>query len=255
MSVRPVHVAAVLMVVGLIVVLFVVSRIAPAPDRSLVRVQQAGELTVGVDPSYPPFEVDNGEGQLVGFDIDLINELARRMGVKARFVSIDFGGIYDALGVAKFDVIVGGISPSTDDDRQFAFTRSYFDDGLVVVAGPPTLGNVLGIESGSDADLALPTLRNKLTEYSFQRFDDQDLIRNAISRQSLRGAIVDRVTASQWSRDLGNLTVSQDNLTSVPYVIEGRRGDSKLLQALDRALQSMLDDGFIATLDGKWLRS
>src|SRR5438128_1557944 len=102
-------------------------------DLSHVRVQRAGELVVGLDPSYPPFEVVNGQGQVDGYDVDLTRELARRLGVQARLVAIDFGGIYDALDVEKCDVIVGGVAPLPEYDTAVYYTQPYYDDGLVVV--------------------------------------------------------------------------------------------------------------------------
>jgi ABC-type amino acid transport substrate-binding protein len=230
-------------------------RSAPGKDLSLIRVQQSGVLTIGLDPSYPPFEFVNGSGELAGFDVDLAYELGRRLDVKAQLVAVDFGGIYDALDVGRFDLILGGVTAAPDEEPGVRYTRPYFDDGLVVVAGSISTGNALGIESGSDADLALQQLREKLTEFTFRPFDDQDQIHAAIVAHALRGAVVDRVTASLWSRDATELTIYRPDLTSVPYVIAARRGDGALLQAVDRALQTMLADGFVTSLSRKWLQS
>jgi polar amino acid transport system substrate-binding protein len=249
--------SAVGIVAGLTIalLLFVLFRTSSSQDLSLSRVRQAGALTIGLDPSYPPFEVLNGVGQLDGFDVELANELGRRLGVRARLVSVDFGGIYDALDVGKLDLIVGGVTNAPDEDRRVSYTRPYFDDGLVLVSGSPSSGSMLGIESGSDADLDLATLRAKLADFTFRPFDDQEQIRAAIESHALRGAVVDRVTASLWARDSHELTVGRSNLTSVPYVIGGRRGDGELLHAVDHALQAMLADGFVASLEQKWLHA
>jgi polar amino acid transport system substrate-binding protein len=241
--------------IAITTVVVVVTRVSTARDLSLVHVQQAGEVVVGLDPSYPPFAVDNVKGEVDGLDVELTNELSRRLGVKARLVTVDFGGIYDALNVGKFDLIVGGVTESPDEEKRVAYSRPYFDDGLVVVAGPESSGKALGIENGSDADLALASLSDKLSGYSFRPYDDQDQIHAAIVNHSLRGAIVDRVTAAEWAGEARDLTVSPVNLTSVPYVIGARRGDGALLGAVDRALQSMIDDGFVAGLERKWLRT
>jgi ABC-type amino acid transport substrate-binding protein len=234
---------------------FFLLRGAPGRDLSLIRVQRAGTLTIGLDPSYPPFEVVNGSGELAGFDVELAYELGRRLGVKSHLVAADFGSIYDALDVGKFDLILGSVTAAPDEELRLSYTRPYFDDGLVVVAGPVSAGNALGIESGSDADLDLQQLREKLSDFTFKPFDDQDQIRAQIQAHALRGAIVDRVTAAFWARDARDLTVGSAILTSEPYVIAGRRGDGALLQAVDRALQTMLADGFVTALEQKWLRS
>ena len=79
-------------------------------------------MTVGLDPSYAPFEVVDGQGNLDGFDVDLTRAVAERLGVKASLVSIDFGGIYDALEVGKFDVIILGLGDNSHTASLFPHT-------------------------------------------------------------------------------------------------------------------------------------
>jgi polar amino acid transport system substrate-binding protein len=226
----------------------------PGVDRSLQRVQQAGVLVVGLDPSYPPFEVVNGQGQLAGYDIDLATELARRLGVRVQFVSVDFGGIFDALQVAKFDVMLGGVSPSSDDAKTVGWSVPYFDDGLVLVENRNAPGKVVGYESGSDADLDQDQLRRDLPAYHLQQFDDQDQIHALLAKGAVRGAIVDAVTGITWSREDSALAVTTKPMTSVPYVVATRLGDQALLHAVDRALQSLKADGFTQRLQQQWLK-
>ncbi len=227
---------------------------APGPDRSLERVQRAGELVVGLDPSYPPFEVINGQGQLDGFDVGLTQELARRLGVTCRFVTIDFGGIFDALIVGRFDIIVGGISPFPEYARVVSYSRPYFDDGLILVENPEATGHTVGLESGSDADLAIDEIRPKLAGYDFRQFDEQDQIRAALEQKTVRGAIVDAVTGTTWARQHPGLILNPTRLTSVPFVVATRRGDRKLLGAVDAALDAMRRDGVLARLAERWLQ-
>jgi polar amino acid transport system substrate-binding protein len=226
----------------------------PKPDLSLQRVQDAGVLIVGLDPSYPPFEVVNGQGQLDGYDVELANELARRLGVKARLVSIDFGGIVDALTVGKLDVILGGVSPDAEYLDRIAYSQPYYDDGQVLVLSREATGNTIGVESGSDADLALDQLRPQLTAYQFAQYDDQDRIRAALGRQEVRGAIVDAVTAAAWAGQIPGVVVEPRRLTSVPYTVAARRGDRKLLAAVDEALRATIGDGINGRLGQKWLK-
>jgi ABC-type amino acid transport substrate-binding protein len=224
------------------------------PDLSLERVQKADQLVVGLDPSYPPFEVVNGQGQLDGLDVELSRELARRLGVKAQLVAIDYGSMFDALLVGKFDLVLGGVSPTPDYEKSLDYTHPYYDDGLVLVLQSDAPGNTIGIESGSDADLGLDQLKPKLTGFQTQPFDDQDQIQSSLQQRTLRGAIVDAVTGTQWAHQIKGVAVQPPLLTSTPYVIAARRGDQKLLKAVDAALASMLNDGYVAKLEAKWLQ-
>src|SRR6266487_1673066 len=69
----------------------------PKPDATWTRIQQEGVLKIGIDPSFPPFESDDGQGHLSGFDIALADKLAQKWGVKVQYVYSGFDGLYDAL--------------------------------------------------------------------------------------------------------------------------------------------------------------
>jgi ABC-type amino acid transport substrate-binding protein len=223
-----------------------------APDLSLERVQSAGTLVVGLDPSYPPFEVDTGQGQIVGFDVDVATEIAQRMGVRVRFVSIDFGSIFDALDVGKFDAIIGGVSPFPEYVKVVDYSIPYYDDGQVLVANPRAGSRIVGIESGSDADLDQDEIRPKLSGYQLRQFDDQTEIHDALAKRQLGGAIVDAVTGIEWAHGIPELVVQQQRLTTTPFVLAVRRSDQKLLRAIDAQIGAMQASGEIGRLERRW---
>ncbi|HEX5418301.1 MAG TPA: ABC transporter substrate-binding protein [Chloroflexota bacterium] len=224
------------------------------PDGSLERVTKRGTLIVGLDPSYAPFEVVNGQGQLDGYDVELSRELARRLGVKAQFVTVDFGSLFDTLTVDKVDTIVGGVSPFPEYAKTTTYSDPYFDAGQILVIQPAAPGSLLGIESGSDADLAQDELRKALPSYTFQQFDDQDQMRQQLADKKLRAAIVDAVTGTEWSRQIPGLQLRPARLTNTPFVYAFRRNDNLLRVTVDKALAAMARDGFIAQLNEKWLK-
>lgn len=226
----------------------------PAPDLSLERVRQARELVIGLDPSYPPFEVVNGQGQLDGFDIELSRAVAEGLGVKARFVTVDFGSIYDALEAHQFDVMLGGVTPTSDYLTMLNFSVPYYDDGLVLVLNQKAPGNVVGIENGSDADVDLDQIQPDLAGYQVQRFDDQDQIHDLLARSRLKGTIVDAATGEIWSREISGVVVRPARLTPNPYVIAARRDDAALLRAINQELTGLQRSGYVAGLDAKWLK-
>lgn len=250
---RPALAIAVLLVASVVAV-WILRPGRPPPDLSLQRVQQAGVLVVGLDPSYPPFEVDDGHGHLAGFDVDLANRVARGLGVSVRFVSIDFGSIFDALEVGKFDAIIGGISPGADDRKTIDYSVPYFDDGLVLLENPAVLPRSIGIESGSDADLYQDELRAKLSGYQFKQFDDQSEIRATLGQRTLRGAVLDAVTAEIWARQIPGLVVRPERLTTTPFVIAVRRADQRLLRAIDDQIVALQTTGQITRLQQEWFR-
>lgn len=244
-----------LVLVGIAVVLaaWIVASRPQAPDRSLERVRAAGVLVVGVDPSYPPFEVDDGRGHLAGFDVDLATRISQRLGVSVRFVSIDFGSMVDALEVGKLDAIIGGVSPFPEYARELGYSSSYFDDGLVLVTSAAGSHRVLGIESGSDADLNQDLLRQRVPGYRWQQYDDPEQIHGALAQGEIGAAIVDAATALRWARESTALIVHERRLISAPFVIAVRRSDQNLLKAIDAAIAALRASGDLSRLEQEWL--
>ena len=83
---------------------------APAkPDDTWTRIQNEHVLRIGIDPSSPPFVMDDGTGKLSGFDVALANEMANAWGVKIQYVYSGFDGLYDALNAKQFDLILSAL--------------------------------------------------------------------------------------------------------------------------------------------------
>lgn len=123
-------------------------------------VQRLKVLKAGNNFAYPPFSyIDNG--QQAGFDVDLGNEIAKRMGVRLEFEQIEFKGLIAALKSKRIDVILSAVTYSPERAAQITFSESYYDAGLgaaYLATRPITLpsdlpGKRIGVQSGSVADL------------------------------------------------------------------------------------------------------
>ena len=140
----------------LLIVLFVSSVAAliscsGSPD-ALERVLETGVLHVGMDASYPPFETVDGEGNLVGFDVDLARQLAARLGaahgtqVRVEFVAnLPYDGLYDALAAGRVDVVASALYVDPLRMDEVAYSTASFNAGQVLVVGGT-------LEDGSPAD-------------------------------------------------------------------------------------------------------
>ncbi len=231
-------------------------------DKSFQRIQSANELVVGIDPSYPPFENVNASGELAGYDVDLATELARRLGLRARFISLDIGSIHDGLIAKKFDVIVSSLPPLPEYAKRVAYSRPYFNAGQVLVLGPHAdtfnsvddlSGQRVGFESGSSAEVETRKLAARFPNLAFVSFTTVEAAQNSLRAGNLDVVVVDGVTALEWRAGWNELRVISEPLTVEPYVVAVRRVDGLLLKEIDRALVGMEQDGTLMVLRGKWL--
>src|SRR6266850_790199 len=114
-------------------------QIAAFGQSSLDRVRKSGELRVGTDATYPPFESAEG-GEFSGFDIDLANAIARELGVKARFINASFDGIFPALQNGIFDVVMSSVTITPERSASMLFSDPYYASGQLIAIRKGTPG-------------------------------------------------------------------------------------------------------------------
>ena len=132
-------------ILGLLVVL---AACAKRDERStLDQVLERGTLIVGTEPEFPPFESRNSDGEFVGFDMDMIRELAKDLGVKLRIEPMQFDSLPTALANGKIDLIASGMTAKEERAKSRSFTDTYFLTGLCLLVNVKA-----GIERPADVD-------------------------------------------------------------------------------------------------------
>lgn len=227
-------------------------------DPSLSRLQASGRLRVGLDPSYPPLENVDADGRLDGFDVDLAHELARRLGVKPEFVSLDAGGLFDAVVARRCDVAIG-VPPIREFLKDLRYSRPYLNAGqvLVVRAGlvkafGPEL--VVGVETGSGADLHSGALARRLGGPDLRRLASLEALQTALRSGQLDGVLVDAVAGHELVKSHPDLALGTEPLTTEPYVIAVHKHDARLLSEINSVLDVLESEGYLERLADKWLR-
>ena len=93
-----------------------------------------GSIRIGTDPTYPPFESKNAQGQLVGFDIDLANEICKRIHTQCTYVESDFDALIPSLKAKKIDAIISSLSITAKRQEEIAFSEKLYAANARLVA-------------------------------------------------------------------------------------------------------------------------
>ncbi len=228
----------------------------------LDRVLDSGMLRVAMDPSFPPFESVDAAGQIVGLDADLARAIADHLGVEAHTVTTGYDALYDALTADRADVIISALYPDPARSKDFAFTRPYFDAGLVLMTREESA-------IASEADLAgQPVACVFGTAGHMQVLQWQETLvppPTVVTVEApgdlaarLHGeavaAIVDHVSARMAASQDPGLRILTPPLIPEPYVIAVRGEDEALFEAIEGALQALQADGTLDALVERWLR-
>ena len=233
------------------------------PAGSLDDIRSTGVLRVAIDPSFPPFEAVDGNGQIVGLDADLAREIARRMGVEAHLVTTGYDALYDALTVNQADVIISALYPDPARSAGFEFSHPYFDAGQVLVtaegsdiSAPTDLAGrsvacVFGTEGHMQAlrwELSLDPPPTILT------VDDWTAAVTYLREGRADAVVIDRVSAQIAINTEGGLAMVGPPVVAEPYVIAARHEDADLIDAINGILQDMETDGELEALVDSWMR-
>ncbi len=232
----------------------------PAPLRTL----SPGTLRIGTYFVNPPFEyVSNG--QRIGFEVDLMNEIARRLSLQPVFVDTEWETILQEMQNGKYDCIVGGITITPERRRMLAWSTPYMTTTLSLVVDSrrsPQIRSMadfrtasVGVQAATtDYDIALKLQQQgrigSIKVYSFARIQDAmvDLAAGRIT------AVMKVYPVAAWlARQTAGLSiVAQVPDDPQPLGIGFAPDNPGLLAAVNRALADMDRDGSTARLAQKW---
>ncbi len=133
--------------------------VAPESDEVWARIQDSGEILVGVSADYPPFEFYTEDFQMDGYDIALIREIADRLGLRVKLQDQVFSGLGGALQLEQIDMAISALSVTPDREAVVDFSNVYYvgEDAIVghpdqdyKVNTPRDLANYfIGVQKGS----------------------------------------------------------------------------------------------------------
>lgn len=229
-------------------------------DETWARIHREGVMRVGLDPSFPPFEVDTG-GEIVGYDVDLARTLAERWGVDVQFIPISFDGLIDGLLAEQYDVIISAFPYDPRLTQDVAYSEPYFSAGQVLVvrngeeaiAGPDDLaGRRVAVEWGSGGDLEARRLADQLGNLDIVPLETPAAALDAVRTGQADAALVDAVSAYGYLGDHAGLQIAGTPLTGERYIIVVHPESRRLLEEIDTALADLREAGFFRELQAKW---
>ncbi|HLS53443.1 MAG TPA: transporter substrate-binding domain-containing protein [Tissierellaceae bacterium] len=103
-------------------------------EKTVEDIKEAGKIVLGTSADYPPFEFHaliDGKDEIVGFDIELANYIAEKLGVELEISDMDFDSLITALGAGRVDMVIAGMNP--DPEREANFTDIYYEANLAVL--------------------------------------------------------------------------------------------------------------------------
>lgn len=235
----------------------------PAEAKGDLETLQAGKLIVGSDTAFPPFESIEG-GEAVGFDIDLIKEIGKRVGEReVEIQSAVFDTIFTSLAARKFDVVISAVTIKDERKETVDFTDPYFkaDQSLSVredddsIEGVDTLsGKTVGVQAGTTGeDCAKNVLSDSVKDV--RSYDTAPDAFTDLTAGRVDVVLVDLPTAQQIVKQRTGVRVIQVIRTQEQYGIAVGKHNPELRVAINSALEEIKADGTYRKLFLKWFKT
>jgi polar amino acid transport system substrate-binding protein len=221
---------------------------------------QDRELVVASSATYTPFAFENKDKQIVGFDIDIVNAIAKQQHMKLRIVNTSFTSIFASLNNGDVDFVISGVTINEKRKQSFDFSQPYFDARqLIAVPKNSTVKSLkdldskkVSVVSGSTADDVMSREVGK-TSPNIRRFESTPLIISELASGGVDAAIGDNgVIAYRVSQNPGLKTVEDSNFPKEYYGIVVRKGDKALLDKINAGLAAIRADGTYNQIYKKW---
>ena len=232
------------------------------PANHLEAIKQEGKLVAGTSADYPPFESIDENGNMVGFDIDLINEIGKRMGVEVEIQDMPFDSLIAGVQEGKIDLSIAAFNYTEERDKTVDFTDAYYyaEDGFLVAedfAGEITVPEdaaqyKVGVQTGATADSwATENLLDAglMSEENLFRYERMDQAALDVKAGRIDILITDYIPAQALADELGGLkVVYHAEISTGPVNIIVPEGDVELTNALNEIIADLLEEGFIDEL-------
>ncbi len=231
-------------------------------STALDSIKKTGVLNWGSDPTFAPFEYIDKSNQPTGFDVELVNAIAKKLGATTKMTSGDFGGLLSAMEANKFDLVCAAVTITPGREKEVDFSIPYYraDMGIMfnpsknAITKPEDLeGKKVGVQTGTTGEISA----KKITGADVHSYPDIQLATLDLENGKIDAVVNDYPVCTAYASTHKNLKVidttkvAGEDLTQF-YGIAVRKGDAAFKKAIDTALRELVADGTYTALYKKY---
>lgn len=237
-------------------IIFLLTGCSGEDKSTMSKIEEKGEITYALTGAYPPFNYIDENGEVIGFDVDIANALAEKIGVKAKAITTQWDGIIGGLKSKRFDTIIGSMAITEERVKEISFTEPYYYDGAQFFAKADNNYNSIsdlkdgevGVVTGTTFHDELKGMDNIKEILQFES-DIENFIATADGRSD--GLVTSRFVGIQAPEEY-NLVPVGSLLYTEHIAIGLRKEDEELLNKLNKALEEIIADGTYEDISNHW---
>lgn len=222
------------------------------------QIMEEGVLTVGTEGTYPPFTFHDESGKLTGYDVEVVREVANRMGVEVKFEETQWDAMFSGLNAKRFDLIANqvGISDERKANYDFSIPYTYTSAVVVVPKGNNDITSFADL-NGKKSAQSLTSNYGKLAEDNGAElvaveglFQSIELIKQGRADVTTNDKLAVLDYIKKESEEDIKIVAEADEVTEIAFTFN--KGNEELVDAFNEQLEAMKEDGTLTKIAEEW---
>lgn len=208
---------------------------------------------VGTDAAYVPFESQNDKGEIVGFDIEVVQAVAKKAGIEVKFINTPWEGIFNSLNQGDRDLLVSAITITAERKQTMDFSTPYFDaQQLIAVKKDSKIAKFndlkklkVGVQNGTTGDEVVTKLQGKESP-NIKRFEATPLALKELEAGGVDAVVADNGVVEHYVNNNSGAqfkTITDASFSPEQYGLAVKKGNTELLEKLNKGLADIKTDG------------
>jgi polar amino acid transport system substrate-binding protein len=220
----------------------------------------AQRYVVGTNASFPPFEYVE-DGEIVGFDIDLVKEIAKLQGFEVEVRDISFDSLIPGLASGSLDMVAAGMTITADREKVIDFSDPYYSANQSVLVHEESNANLtvlfgnhdVGVQTGTTGDTWVRDnlLEDEILTGELRNYDSYVFVIRDLANGNIDAAVLDKPVAETYSQN-NPVNVVAEIITGEEYGIAVGEGNEELLAEINAGLEKVKNNGTMEKLIQKY---
>ncbi len=231
---------------------------APKETTLYDAIKEDGTLNVGTEGTYAPFTFHNEEDVLTGYDVEVVNEVAKRLDLKVEFMETQWDSMFAGLNSQRFHMIANQVGINDERKENYDFSEPYTYSSAVLVVPKGSTG-ITSFEDlkGKKAAQSLTSNYGKIAEENGAELVGVEGLAQSIEliKQGRADATVnDKLAVLDYIKQQGDeeimIVAESDEVSEMAFPFN--KGNKELVDAISEQIKEMKEDGTLAKISQKW---
>ena len=224
----------------------------------LSKIKSEGKIRIGTEGTYAPYTFHDKSGKLTGFDVEIAEEVAKRLGVQPEFIETKWDGMFAGLDAKRFDMIANEVGVKPDRQAKYDFSEPYIVSKAVLIVNNAdnTIKKFADLKGKKSAQSLTSNLA-KIAETNgavIQPIDGFNQAIDLLVSKRVDATINDSLSYLDLKKQKPDLAIKvvDEEENAQPSAIMFNKGNKELVAATNKALTDMKADGTYSKISDKW---